>query len=85
MVENVKSELRNIIANLAEIDVDQVTDNASFVSELGLHSMYLIEFLHQVEVKFGVTIPESALNELQSVEKSTEVVLRYLNPTTITQ
>lgn len=78
MVQDVKNELRNIIASLAETEVEKVTDNASFIGDLGLHSMYLIEFLHQVEIKFGITIPESDLKDLQSVEKSSEVVMKYL-------
>ncbi|HON10144.1 MAG TPA: acyl carrier protein, partial [Chitinispirillaceae bacterium] len=60
--EEIKSTIRELITDIAEdmdIDESSITDDASFIEDMGLDSMALLEVLATMEKKFGVSIPES--------------------------
>jgi len=77
----IKDAIRELIKEIAEdMDVksEAITDGASFVDDMGLDSMALLEVLATMEKKFGVSIPESEFPNLTSIEKCTETVEKYL-------
>lgn len=79
--EEIKSSIRELITDIAEdMDVDEsaITDDASFVEDMGLDSMALLEVLATMEKKFGVSIPESEFPNITSINKCTATVEKYL-------
>jgi acyl carrier protein len=64
MSQELKESLREIIAEVAEID--EVPDEAKF-TDLGIDSMMAIEIVADVERKYGISMPESELQELVSL------------------
>ncbi|MBK6579056.1 MAG: acyl carrier protein [Sandaracinaceae bacterium] len=64
MSQELKESLREIIAEVAEID--EVPDEAKF-ADLGIDSMMAIEIVADVERKYGISMPESELQELVSL------------------
>ena len=59
--EEIKSTIRELITDIAEdmdIDESSITDDASFIEDMGLDSMALLEVLATMEKKFGVSIPD---------------------------
>ena len=64
MSESLKEELRQIVAEIAEID--DVPDGVPF-KDLGIDSMMAIEIVADVERKYGISMPESELQELVSL------------------
>ncbi len=61
MSQELKEELREIIAEVAEID--DVPEDAKF-ADLGIDSMMAIEIVADVERKYGISMPEDELQEL---------------------
>ena len=61
MSQELKDELREIIAEVAEID--EVPDEALF-TDLGIDSMMAIEIVADVERKYEISMPEDELEEL---------------------
>lgn len=79
--EEIKSAIREMITEIAEdMDIDEasITDDARFVSDMGLDSMALLEVLATMEKKFGVSIPETEFPNVTSINKCTETVIKYL-------
>jgi acyl carrier protein len=79
--EEIKETIRGLITEIAEdMDIDEatITDEASFVEDMGLDSMALLEVLATMEKKFGVSIPESEFPNITSINKCTATVEKYL-------
>lgn len=67
-------EIKSIIAEQLGVKVEEVTDSASFVDDLGADSLDTVELVMALEEKFGVEIPD------QDAEKMTTVgeAIKYL-------
>lgn len=79
--EAIRTAIRELISDIAEdmdIDESKITDDALFISEMGLDSMALLEVLATMEKKFGVSIPESEFPNISSITKCAETVGKYL-------
>jgi len=61
MSDDLRDKLREIIAEVAEID--DVPD-ATLFSDLGIDSMMAIEIVAEVEREFHLSIPEDELGDL---------------------
>ncbi|WP_369390544.1 acyl carrier protein [Streptomyces sp. CG1] len=53
-----KDELRELVADALDVEVDEVTDDAHYIEDLGVDSLMGLEILVQLEKKFGVKISE---------------------------
>lgn len=79
--EDIKEAIRGMIIEIAEdmdIDEEAITDDAKFVSDMGLDSMALLEVLATMEKKFGVSIPETEFPNISSINQCTDTVEKYL-------
>ena len=80
--EEIRDVIHNLITEIAEdMDVDEskITDDANFVSDMGLDSMALLEVLATMEKKFGITIPESEFPNITTINQCTDTVEKYLS------
>jgi acyl carrier protein len=79
---DIKAVVRILILEIAqdmEIDEAKITDDAHFITDMGLDSMALLEVLATMEKKFNVTIPETEFPNIVSVNKCAETVQKYLD------
>ncbi|MBD3418710.1 MAG: acyl carrier protein [Chitinivibrionales bacterium] len=80
-LSEIKDAIREFIIEIAEdmdIDEEKVTDEASFIDDMGLDSMALLEVLATMEKKFGVSIPESEFPNITSIDKCAHTVQKYI-------
>jgi acyl carrier protein len=61
------SGLAEIVEEVAGIEPDDVTIEKSFVDDLDIDSLSMVEIAVQAEDKFGVKIPDDQLAELKTV------------------
>lgn len=59
-------ELRSLIAEVTELPVDEVTDDASFAEDLGVDSLVSLELWLRLEERFGVKLTEQEMKEIDS-------------------
>lgn len=81
-VPDIKAAIRALIKEIAEdmeIDEAKITDEALFITDMGLDSMALLEVLATMEKKFGVTIPETEFPNIVSIDKCADTVQKYLD------
>ena len=74
-VEEVRNKIKEIIANVTNIDPAEIADNASFVEDLQLDSLSLLEIGVDVDYEFKLGVPEERLQELRTVQDSVDLVL----------
>lgn len=67
-------EVRAIIAEQLGVKLEEVTDNASFVDDLGADSLDTVELVMALEEKFGVEIPDEDAEKMSTVGEA----IRYL-------
>jgi acyl carrier protein len=70
--------LREIVAEVLEMEPSEVDDTGDFVEEYDADSLRAIEMLARIEKRFGIEIPQSALAEMQNLEAVRDVVARYV-------
>lgn len=70
-------ELREIAAEVFELEPDEVSDTADFAEEYGADSLRAIEILARIEKKYRIEIPQSELAEMRNLKAVYDVVARY--------
>ena len=65
--EEVLSGLAVIVNEVAGVPVEQITMEKSFVNDLDVDSLSMVEVVMAAEDKWGVTIPDAAAKDLVTV------------------
>ncbi|HUG37333.1 MAG TPA: acyl carrier protein [Candidatus Limnocylindrales bacterium] len=67
MSEPTEARVREIIVNELGVEPEKVTDNASFVEDLGADSLDTVELVMAFEEEFGVDIPDEDAEQMRTV------------------
>jgi acyl carrier protein len=65
--EEILQGLAEIVEEIAGVDAGEVSSEKSFVDDLDIDSLSMVEIAVQAEDKFGVKIPDDQLAELKTV------------------
>ncbi len=72
-----RDQLREIVAEVLELDPGELTDGSDFVEEYGADSLMAIEILARIERDLGVFIPQEDLPEMTDLAGVYAVVARH--------
>ncbi len=70
----VEERVKNIIVEQLDVEVDQVTPDASFVDDLGADSLDIVELVMTMEEEFDLEIPDEDAEKIKSVGDVVEYV-----------
>ncbi|ALA95548.1 acyl carrier protein [Leptotrichia sp. oral taxon 212] len=70
MLEKIKS----IVADQLGVDEDQVTEDASFIDDLGADSLDTVELIMAFEEEFDVEIPDEDAQKIKTVKDVIEYI-----------
>ena len=70
MSEDISSKVKKIVADHLGIDESKVTDESSFIDDLGADSLDTVELVMAFEEKFGIEIPDDAAETIQTVKNA---------------
>ena len=73
-----EKELREIIANITEIDPSEIKLGSSFIEDLGMDSMMALEILAAMEKKYKIQVPEEKLGKLTNLKETINLAKEYL-------
>ena len=65
--EEIREGLASILEEVADVTPSDVTDEKSFVDDLDVDSLSMVEVAMAAEEKFGVKIPDDELPKLKTV------------------
>ncbi len=66
-MSEVQSKVVEIIVDKLGVDEKQVTDKASFTTDLGADSLDTVELIMEFEKEFGINIPDDKAEGIQTV------------------
>jgi len=67
MTENVSAKVKKIVADHLGVDEAKVTDEASFIDDLGADSLDTVELVMAFEEEFGSEISDSDAEKILTV------------------
>ena len=65
--EEIRSDLAEIVNDIAGVAVEDVQLDKSFVDDLGVDSLSMVEIIYACEDKFSVSIPDEDAKNLKTV------------------
>ncbi|MEU5540123.1 acyl carrier protein [Streptomyces sp. NPDC020362] len=74
-----KEELRALVAQVLDVDVAEVTDDARFVDDLEVDSLMALEVVVILEKKYGIKLPESDLKQIVTLQSAYDLLLGKLD------
>jgi acyl carrier protein len=72
-------KVKEIIVEKLGVDEEKVTDDASFIEDLGADSLDTVELVMAFEEEFGVEIPDEDAQKITTVRKAVEYLESKLN------
>lgn len=78
-LKKLTEEIRSMIAEIAEVDEDEILGEKSFVEDLGFDSMMALEIFAKLEKQYKIRIPEEELPKLSNLNQTVDLVDRYIN------
>lgn len=72
-------KLKDIIAEVLNIDADEITMNATFVDDLGADSLDIFQIIMGIEEEFDIGIPNEVAENIATVSDAVEQIRNALN------
>jgi acyl carrier protein len=66
-MSDVADRVKKIVIEHLNVEADKVTENASFIDDLGADSLDTVELVMAFEEEFGVEIPDDAAESIVTV------------------
>jgi acyl carrier protein len=76
--EQIRLEIKRMIARVTEREPEEVSDDALFKEDLGVDSLMAMELMVAVDRKFKIDIPEEEFTMATNVDQAVVIVQRYL-------
>ena len=73
-MSDVAERVKKIVVEHLGVEEDKVTDNASFIDDLGADSLDTVELVMAFEEAFGAEIPEDAAEKISTVKDAIEYI-----------
>jgi acyl carrier protein len=64
---NTEERVKNIIVEQLNVDLDAVTNDASFIEDLGADSLDIVELVMTMEEEFDLEIPDEDAEKIKCV------------------
>jgi acyl carrier protein len=76
--DEIRSEIKRLVANVTEREPDEIPDSAHYMDELGVDSLMAMEVMIAVQKKYKIDIPEEEFNKASNVNESLAMVHQWL-------
>ena len=73
-MSDVAERVRKIVVEHLGVDEAKVTENASFIDDLGADSLDTVELVMAFEEEFGCEIPDDAAEKILTVKDAIEFI-----------
>ena len=73
--EELLKKIKSIVSDKLSISEDQITEEASFIDDLGADSLDTVELVMALEDEFSMDIPDEEAEKLTTVGKAMDYIL----------
>jgi acyl carrier protein len=77
--EQIRAEVKKLIAEVTEREPEEITDTALFAEELGVDSLMAMEVMVAVDKKYKINIPEDEFATIKNVNDTVAIVQRHMD------
>ena len=70
--------VKKIVVEHLGVDESKVTENASFIDDLGADSLDTVELVMAFEEEFGIEIPDDAAEKILTVKDAIDFIDRHV-------
>ncbi|HEU4421984.1 MAG TPA: acyl carrier protein [Pilimelia sp.] len=75
--EQLLEELRELVAEVLEVEPEELSDSGDFVEDYEADSLRAIEILARIDKRYKVEIPQAELPELRNLKAVHAALLRH--------
>ena len=72
-------KLQQIIAEVLNVDADEITMDTTFVDDLGADSLDVFQIIMGIEEEFDIEIPAEKAEKISTVEEAVEMIKSAVN------
>lgn len=72
-------KLKKIIAEVLNVDPDEITMETTFQDDLGADSLDVYQIIMGIEEEFGIEIPAESAEQVTTVEEAVEMIKNAVN------
>jgi acyl carrier protein len=76
--EELLKKIKSIVSDKLSISEEQITEEASFLDDLGADSLDTVELVMALEDEFNMDIPDEEAEKLNTVGKAIDYILTTL-------
>ena len=73
-MENIEQRVKKIVAEQLGVKEEEVTNNASFVDDLGADSLDTVELVMALEEEFETEIPDEEAEKITTVQQAVDYI-----------
>ena len=77
-MEAFKEDIREIVAEIIEVDPEEIGNDTNLVTDLGTDSMMALEILATIEKKYKLVIPEKELPNMITLSQILDIMKSYM-------
>ena len=77
-VEEIRAKIKEAISTVIEVDPKTIPDSATYVEDLGLDSLAILEIAVHAEHEFKIKLVDEDFSKVRTVEDTIELVQRLL-------
>jgi acyl carrier protein len=78
-MNDLETKIKSVIAEKAGKSVSDIRDDASFIEDLGLDSLDLVDMIMKLEEEFGISIPDEDLDKIRTVKDAINYIREKSN------
>lgn len=76
---DIRQRVAKLVVENLGVELGAVTDDASFVDDLGADSLDTVELVMAFEEEFNIEIPDDGANQIQTVKDAVSFITGKLN------
>jgi acyl carrier protein len=73
--EELLEKVKAVIVEQLNVDEDDVTEDASFLDDLGADSLDIVELVMALEEEFGISIPDEQAESIKTVGDAVNYIM----------
>jgi acyl carrier protein len=76
--EEIRTAVKQMVADIADVSADEISDTTKFGDDLGLDSLRALELMVAVDRKYRIKIPEQEFTHIGTINDAVAAVQRHL-------